>query len=308
MAEFWEATHIRGQQTIGVWTTFAPAFTFGAVTLASHTADVALLLTHVNERDVQQDVVDAAQAAAEANFNFIHDVNVRAPQLISANLEDDDALQDELDDVFAVDPDTEEGNTERARVLISLWTGVNAKRAAAVPPLPPLLLAATTVAIFQTALTNQPGLLQIVANQKSELSKKKSQLRTTDRRNDRHNKRWYAAWAVNFPVGSPERDALSLVDTEEGTTAPTALEIATLTQAVLSVNVAYVAGGGRRAASLQLLYQVVGVDPVFAHPTTVVLAGQTIGPFVAGQTVNMKTKASNSAGATESAVKTIVIT
>jgi hypothetical protein len=32
MAEFWQAVHIRGQQTIGVWGTFSPAFQVGSLT------------------------------------------------------------------------------------------------------------------------------------------------------------------------------------------------------------------------------------------------------------------------------------
>jgi hypothetical protein len=100
---------------------------------------------------------------------------------------------------------------------------------------------------------------------------------------------------------------LSQVDTEEGTNPPTALEINTVTQSGLSVAVAYVAGGGSHATSLLLQWQVVGVDADFGHDTPVILAGQTVGPFTAGQTVNFRVRASNSAGTTDSAVKTIVI-
>ncbi len=32
MAEFWQAVHIRGQQTIGVWATFSASFQVGSVT------------------------------------------------------------------------------------------------------------------------------------------------------------------------------------------------------------------------------------------------------------------------------------
>lgn len=307
MAEFWEAVHIRGQQTIGVWGTFASTFQVGPLTLTAHTADVALILTHVNERDVQQDSVDDAIFARDQNFDLIYDIVTRAPQLIDATLEDTDPLNNDLDDIFNVDPDTQHGVMERARRLISLWMRVNTKRAAMVPALPALTLGATTVANLQTALTNHPGLMQTVENERSELSQKKSQLQTTSRRTDRNNKRWYAAWANNFAEGSPEHNALSQVDTEEGTNPPTALEIDTLTQTGLSVAVAYVAGGGRHATSLTLLYQVVGTDPDFGHPATVVLAGQTIGPFTTGATINFKTRATNSAGTTESTVKTIIL-
>ena len=74
------------------------------------------------------------------------------------------------------------------------------------------------------------------------------------------------------------------------------------------MNVSYVAGGGRHATSLVLVFQVVGIDPDFGHPTPVVLTGQTIGPFTSGTTINVKTRAANSAGATESVVKTITLT
>ncbi|NCP34614.1 MAG: hypothetical protein GW867_31870, partial [Armatimonadetes bacterium] len=127
------------------------------------------------------------------------------------------------------------------------------------------------------------------------------------RKVDRANKRWYQAWSNNFAAGSPEIDALSLIDVETGTSPPTPLEIDALTQTDTSVQVTYVSGGGRRATSLTLLYQIVGIDAAFSHPTPVVLTGHTIGPFSAGQTINLKTRAENSAGAVEGEGKTVAI-
>ena len=77
------------------------------------------------------------------------------------------------------------------------------------------------------------------------------------------------------------------------------MEIDALTQTDTSVQVTYVSGGGRRATSLTLLYQIVGIDAAFSHPTPVVLTGQTLGPFTAGQTINFKARAENSAGVVE---------
>lgn len=119
MAEFFEAVHQRGQQTLAVWNTHAPTFQVGALTLATHTTDVALLLTHVNDRDVQQDVQDDAVLARDANFNSLRDIVVRVPQLIEATLEDDDLLQSDLDDVYAVDPNRTHGGMEA-------WSGRDA--------------------------------------------------------------------------------------------------------------------------------------------------------------------------------------
>lgn len=96
----------------------------------------------------------------------------------------------------------------------------------------------------------------------------------------------------------------------------------------LSVAVAYVPGGGKHATTLNLLYSVDaerslirGGDPDFGHATPVIFAGQTVGPFVAGQTaitsplphvsraMNFKTRGSNSVNpSVEGAVVTIVIT
>lgn len=112
MAEYWQAMHLRGQQTIGVWGTFAPTFQVGPLTLAAHTADVALILTHVDERNVQQDVLDEAVLARDANFDLIHDIVVRVPQLIDAVLEDSDPLNNDLDDIFGVNPDSQHGSRD----------------------------------------------------------------------------------------------------------------------------------------------------------------------------------------------------
>ena len=307
MAEFFEAIHQRGQQTLAVWNTHAPTFQVGALTLATHTTDVALLLTHVNDRDVQQDVQDDAVLARDANFNSLRDIVVRVPQLIEATLEDDDLLQSDLDDVYAVEPNRTHGGMERARRVVSLWNRVNLLRAAMTPALPALTLGTTTVANLQTLLTNHPALLQTVEDERSELNQKTSVLKTTSRRIDRNNKRWYAAWSKNFAVGSPENDALSQIDTGPTTPAPSALEIATLTAAGTSVQVAYVAGGGDHATTLVLLWQVVGIDPDFGHATPVNLAGQTVGPFSPGDVIQFKTRGSNSTGDTDSAVISITL-
>ena len=307
MAEFFEAIHQRGQQTLAVWNTHAPTFQVGALTLAAHTTDVALLLTHVNDRDVQQDAQDDAVLARDANFNALRDIVVRVPQLIEATLEDDDLLQGDLDDVYAVEPNRTHGGMERARRVISLWNRVNTLRAAMTPALPALTLGTTTVANLQTLLTNHPALLQTVEDERSELNQKTGVLKVTTRRVDRNNKRWYAAWSKNFAVGSAENDALSQIDTGPTTPAPSALEIATLTAAGTSVQVAYVAGGGDHATTLVVLWLVVGIDPDFGHATPVNLAGQTIGPFSAGDEIQFKTRGSNSTGDTDSAVVSITL-
>ena len=57
-----------------------------------------------------------------------------------------------------------------------------------------------------------------------------------------------------------------------------------------------------------LLWKIVGVDADFVHETVVVLAGQTIAGLPVGATVEFKTRASNSKGHTDSAVKSVAVT
>ena len=307
MAERWQVAHQRGQQTTAVWGTFGPGFQVGTVTLATHTADVALLTVQADARGVQQDVVDDARLARDANFDAMRDIVVRVPQLIEATLEEEDLLQNDLADIFGIIPNSQANVQERARRVISFWNRVNALRAAMTPALPPLLLGTVGVADLQTRLTTHPVLLQTLENEKSELNQKKGLLTTTARRIDRNNKRWYAAWSKNFAEGSPEHNALSQITTESGTSEPTPLEIDTLTADGDNVDVGYVEGGGDHATTLEVLWQVVGVDPVFGHVTPVNLAGQTVGPFPPGAEVRFKTRVSNSAGEAESEVKSITL-
>lgn len=87
----------------------------------------------------------------------------------------------------------------------------------------------------------------------------------------------------------------------------TPLEIDTLTASGISVLVAYLAGGGDHATTLVLLWRVVGVERDFGHATPVNLAGQTVGPFSAGDVIQFKTRGSNSSGDTDSTVKSITM-
>ena len=75
-----------------------------------------------------------------------------------------------------------------------------------------------------------------------------------------------------------------------------------------SAFVAYATGGGNHATTLLLQWQVVGVDPDFAHDTALILTGQTAGPFPAAATINFRVRASNSAGTIDSAAQTITLT
>jgi len=305
MPEFHETVHSRGQQTIAVWSTFSPAFMVDVLTLAQHTADVNAMPAAAAARDTQQDVVDDARTARDNNFNLLADLGVRVPRAIEGQLPADDDLHGEIDDVRAVESTSQDNAQARIRRVLSLWTRYNAKRAAAVPPLPALLVGAATVAQLQTALNNHPGLMQAVENEKAELNQKRTDLKRLATKVDRNNKRWFAAWEGNFADGSPERDALGQIDTGPQTPAPGALLIASVVaQPGARFTVEFTPGGGAHASTLELLWQVMGVDADFTNQLALVDTTPRVAVTgaVPGVTVRFKTRAGNSTGTTDSPV------
>jgi hypothetical protein len=309
MAEFWHGIYTRGLQTNGIWGPFAPGFTVGDVTLALHTTDVNLLPTRAAERDAQQDAVDVSRLNRNTNLSLMEDLCVRFPRLLEGLLAPEDPLHAEISDIRDIVPNTPEKTAARARRCVSLWTRINTLRAAAAPPLPALLVGTKAVADLQGALDSQGTLLQAIETERGKLSQKREALRQLAIKVDQNNKRWFAMWEGFYAAGSPEREALSQIDTGSPVPEPTALQIASLlASGPGEVSVTYTPGGGNHATTLTLLWQRVGVDADFSNNTPVVPAGQTITGLTAGQTVKFKTRASNSSGDTESAEQPIVVT
>lgn len=309
MSESWEGGYHRGQQTNGVCITFAPAFKWGEVTLASHTLDVSGLQTKANERDVQQDVVDVSRLLRDANLKFMEDLCIRFPRKLEGELKPDDALHHEIAGLREINPDTPDNIAARVRRTISLWNRVNAPLLANVPPLDPFKVGGIEVAALQTALTNQNTLMQNVENERGKLTQKREALRLLAVKVDENNKRWYAAWEGEFAVGSPERNALSQINTGSQTPLPDALEINTaVVEAPDKVVFTYVSGGGDHATSFKLKWKIEGVDADFTHEAVLDLTGQTVTlANAAGKTVSFIAVATNSTGSTSSAVKQVVM-
>lgn len=308
MSDTWQTIHQRGQQTNAVWNTHAPAYTVGTLTLALHQADVAALPPAAQALTSQQDVVDAARADRDATCNLIKDLSTRVPRVLDGALEPGDPFHGDLEDIRAVEMTGLDTIITRGQRTRSLWEKVNARNAAAVPVQPPVVVGGKTVADLITALTALPVKTQAVEDARSVLSDKRSDLRTLAARVDKNNKRWYAAWEGNFPVGSPERDALSQIDTGGGPVpVPTVLEIAPPLSVVnaTTAQINYSAGGGQHATTLVLQWHVVG-QPEWANSAPVELPSQLVSaPEFEQATVRFRTVVSNSAGEAISPVQEV---
>lgn len=314
MKEYWEITLERLIATCAVWA-MQPSFQLKNLTLASHTTAIAGLTDAANLRSLREGDLSDKRALRDDVLAIIKDVIVRVPGIIGNKLEDGDDLQDQLDLVYSVaGPFTETSALRRAGYLFGLWEDFNAMLAAQVPVQAALTLGVTGNAAmdrgqFMSLCAQFASLRSDVQNMEREVNKAKTALRALESKTDRNNKRWYGAWMKQFPAGTPEGDAaFSQIPTEQGTQAPTALEINSLTpQLDRRVTVLYQDGTGLHGTTKELLYRLPG-EGEFGHSTPVTLPSQQIGPFPAGTVVEVRTRLANSTpGVVLSTVKSVLV-
>ncbi|MFZ4765207.1 MAG: hypothetical protein ACOYMN_09675 [Roseimicrobium sp.] len=318
MKEYWEITQERGRATLAVWQ-MQPTFALQNLTLAQHTTAVNGLAAAAQTRSGEEADLKDARTAAETQFTRLATLNVRVPGALSGMLAPEDDLHGQLDLVFAEDNNTSQpGVLRRARLVSGVWADFNATRAAATPPQPALTVtyaergsstppATVTQADFAGFITASQNAQQAVADAQRDLSAAKTALRALESKVDRNNKRWYLTWTKLHPAGTPEGDAArSQVPTEQGTPAPTPLEITSATgQPDRTIVLAYDPDGGEHATTEELQWRT-GDDPDFGHSTPVVRPTQTVGPFAAGSIVQLRTRVANStSGVVLSAVKVV---
>ena len=218
--KYWYDIHSRGVDTVAVWTGFAATFTVGELTLAAHSADVNLFNSLILEWTQADSALSQARASRDGSGQALKQICVRALRLISGSLKPTDSLIKEVSGVTSVQGESQGAMNEKCLRLVSLWLAVNAHRAALSPAQPPLTVDTTQVGNFQTLVGNHAALNQNVASKRSTLSQKTSALRAVADRVDENNKRWYKAWQGQFAEGSPQRHALSLIQTGSSQTTP----------------------------------------------------------------------------------------
>jgi hypothetical protein len=211
----------RGQQTNGVWEHFAPTLTFGTLALAGHQADVAAMPGADQAVVDAEAVIDEKRDLRNAKVAMVEEIARRLPRAAANSLAPEDSLQDDIVKIQGMEMESDEAKMDRGQATLTLWTGANARRAAATPVEPPLKLPKSGggdwfVADLAAALTAVPALEQEVKNAAAPLSEVRSARRKLARRTDRNNKRWFGAWGAHFPEGTAEHDALSQITTEGG--------------------------------------------------------------------------------------------
>ena len=138
---------------------------------------------------------------------------IRVPRAFEATLPPEDSLMDDIVLLRHTSLDNMPDIQARGQDVLTLWVNGHAHRAAQTPAQPALAVGGKTLADLQTALAAVQPLEQVLATQRGALSAKRSALRSLTVKVDRNNKRWYLAWQAEYLPGTPENDALSLIDT-----------------------------------------------------------------------------------------------
>ena len=137
----------------------------------------------------------------------------------------------------------------------------------------------------------------------------RTNLDTEEHSTDRLSKRYYQKLLAESRTNAALLAALGQIDTETDNL-PGTLSIGSVLQGgddLLHILVAYVNGTGSNADERLLEWMVVGTDAGFTHTMAVDLSGNLLGPFLAGQTVKIRTRTVNTSGTSTSAVRTLVI-
>jgi hypothetical protein len=283
----------RAGQTQGVWN-LDPAFTVGGIGKGEHASQISTAIFARAAKDTAAGEVKTAERDVRTELDFFKGMNTPISERLDSEVPDTDPLQRRVDEANNIPPKSEAQIERRTELTIVIWKEVNAARAAQVPALPPITVRGNTVGQYET---RYQALLpkRLTRDEKDGvLAAKRSAERRETRRLDTWNKNWHQAWKSEYAAGTEKGDALSQVDTEDGTLPPQPLLISSLTQNALFINVAYDQDSGAHATVLELLFKIQGVDEDWQRVTADKIGGNIIGPFEAGQTIILATDVGNS--------------
>ena len=283
----------RAAQTQGVWN-LDTAFTISSGGKSEHASQISTAIFARAAKDTADGDLKTAERAVRTEHAFFKTMNTPISQRLDSEVPDTDPLQRRVDEADNIRPTSEANIERRTELTIVIWKEVNAARAAQVPAQPAITVRGTTVGPYETRYNLLLSKRLARDEKDGVLAAKRSAERREARRLDVWNKRWYQAWKSEYPAGTEKGDALSQVDTEDGTLPPQPLLITSLTQNGLHVAVAYDQASGAHATVLELLYKIVGVDEDWQRVTADKAAGNTIGPFETGQTLTIATDVGNS--------------
>jgi hypothetical protein len=311
--EFYQSVQNRAAQTAAVIRQVLPTLSVGGVTVEGLLGQSQALEELAQRRDDALADFDAAGNAENQGFLALRALTLTLPKAAQANLEDgiaaETTLLDLLAPVYAVDPRNTELAQKRGKKLVSALHRINDYLTGLTPARAPVSSAGRGVAELEAAMSAQPALVQALEDAATAVSTARSALRTAATNLDRLNKRFYAALKAEARSHALLSDALAQISIA-GDNHPATLSIRSLVQGGTDdrqVLINYVGDtyDGSTTSSVEWLLK--GVDTGFAHSVAVDPSGNAIGPFAAGQIVQLRTRVRNANGSTTGSVRTLTI-
>lgn len=312
--EFWEITKDRAITTHVVWQQHVPTLSIGVQTPANLDTLIDGFDPLVAARINAQDTYDAAFRAVQDALAVMRVLGTKVPQIIEGQLDGNTAIMRDVKDLFANSPRTEASILKRLRELLPVWARANTALAALTPAQPPIVRVvggvAYTAASAKALYDSYTDLIGTRGEKSGLLGTAKDALQEHDAATDDLIKRWYKVVKATADEGTALANALNTIPTEEGTPAPTVVEIGAVTQGGddgLHVLVDWAPGGGDHATTSNLNWKVEGVDADFTHSVAFNREGNQIGPFLVGQVVRIVGEFINSAGKRTTAIRSLTI-
>ncbi|MEO7933440.1 MAG: hypothetical protein ABIT76_09815 [Chthoniobacterales bacterium] len=311
--EYYQAYQTRATQTVAVINQYISTLTVGGFTVTDLSNQSTALDALAQTRDNALADYDLANNAENQGFLLISGLTLSLPQSaegeLSDNIEAESPLLDLLSSAYAIKPRTTALALDRGKKVVAALTKINAYLAALPTPRAPITSGGKGMADLSAAMTAQPQLEQIVEDRAADVTEARSTLRNAAVAVDRLNKRFYSKLQSEARSNPALADALGQIVTE-GSNLPGTLGIRSLLQGGtdnLHILLSYENASYDGTATSTVEWQIVGTDQDFAHSVAADPSGNALGPFVAGQTVKLRTRVSNANGTTTGSVRTLTL-
>jgi hypothetical protein len=309
MSEYWQEVSQRGQATIVVWERHFPSMMLGSVGAGVFGARLAALPALAQTVSNVGLAASEARTARDAAARPLLKAGIQVPGVIEGSVDASALLAEDLEKVTGIRPYSFARIVSRGRALSPVWAAANQWRAAQVPPLPPVEAAGFTQAGFQAALEAFGELEQGVANAEKAEATARMALRVAARGVEELCIRFLKAAKGTAEADSAEEDALGTIPRQTVSGLPATLRIRGVEQgggAGLQVLVGYGRFLLKEGESASLEYRRLDLDPAWLA-VSCEASGNVLGPFEPGQTVEVRTRVKNGAGARTGKARSITL-
>ena len=311
--EYYQATQNRAAETAAVINRNLPGLSVGGQTAAALSSTSSVLDTMAQTRDDALAAFDEANNFENLGFLTLQSLTLALPQAAAGELNDEvpveSGLLDLLDPVYAITPRTTGFAMERGKKLVSALTLINSYLTGVVPARASITSGGRGLAQLTAALGSLPGRGQTEENRAADARAARTTLHVAATGLDRLNKRFYSRLQSEARTNPTLAEALSQITTDSANL-PGTLAVKSLLQGGsggLHLLLSYENGSYDSSATNTVEWMVTGMDTDFTHQVAADPSGNTLGPFVAGSTVKLRTRVTNANGTTTGSIRTLVI-